>query len=376
MERIDYIANFLNNCIDYDKKVTPIPRPESQRNQDIRVPYIKVVSKSVEWIASYVIDIDNTFVIAKKDTHPYMYKVENYLVDRGLRFLKNSVFRTPDRLNIDETKETVIVLISNMTAQDIFRSCSRATSNLYIIDDLKGPPPPIIFDNRYLRDDNPRCTIKRTEAPPLAPSPYTNICIKQLRAPYMEPPRLPSYTSDINGLAIPIIYEYRLTGKITLLGLLKDQVQKNKYIQERREILSYIDKIEALGSGSISVPDILKISNIYAAISGKYKSRLYNYNYTFSEWLTEDDIKRCLDVLDSQLAQSSSLQFEVLIGKYRVDIVDKNTGIIWEIKCKKRILESDLEQIKKYACEGGTECRLLNLYTGEMYQAAKQVGSD
>lgn len=374
MQRPEAIANVLNNCINYDKKATPIPTMTQHNNKPWYIRTDLFSHGSIEWIVSFIKNMD-VFVVAKSLRYPPMYKMENVLCDimrcnpkaiDGLSaFNKDDVFIPVDKLRPDMHKKTCIVLMADMTPQELFRSCSRATETLYIIDDARmdigDPLFPLIINDEYLNNVNKRATgtfgkKKNTDRQYSSTIPTSIIKIQEPmhRLTYKEKDSL---RSDINGIAIPIIYEYRTTGKIAIIDIIKNKPGIERYI------LRFLDNIE----NRYTIPNILKLSNIYLYVIGRYKSKLYNFSDSEYNWLTEDDIVIYMERLSKYL--SKNLEFEVIIGEYRADVFDKDTNTIWEIKCKKYISQQDLNQLSRYATADNfiRSYKLLNVYTEELY---------
>lgn len=194
--------------------------------------------------------------------------------------------------------------------------------------------------------------------------------------------------SDINGLAIPAMFEHKKTGVSKLQIMIKEMYdESSKPIQKLiNEVLN--NKIE---KGN-SIGKFLCMGNLYIALSENIHSKLSQIDKY--KWLTEDMVKICSKNLKNNVGKDP--EFEMSLGnnirdnnirffKYvtnaygeleincRVDCVDSKT--LWEFKCVSEISNEHLLQLVVYAWIweksmkeqfGKKKFKLLNIRTGEI----------
>jgi hypothetical protein len=182
--------------------------------------------------------------------------------------------------------------------------------------------------------------------------------VKQIVNKIETHPNIYEDVSDLNGLAIPSIYEKLITNNIStiefyVLSQLKKYPDIKKYINDNVVI------------PCITIPDYLKVCNIYNAIQNQLHSKLaqiQNYN-----WLTTDNLNTCM--INLTKIPSNNLIFEYKItnndeseedfftythdehGVFkisaRVDAFDENN--IYEFKCTSMItIEHKLQLLMYY----------------------------
>ncbi len=198
--------------------------------------------------------------------------------------------------------------------------------------------------------------------------------------------------SDLNGIAIPTIYEHRLTDAISIQNDLQTYFMNT---------LRGSDKLDATRKAWIATiqtdpktpAQYLKLANIYSAyVSGYLYKMAQIQDYT---WLEQDTIEDLLQVLvDSFKEESEMTNFEhtlSLLGyewgtktlqiEGRADFVDDDT--LWELKCVDSLKGEHLVQLAMYAWlwqktefenHGSRRFRLLNIRTGEI-QEITNVGN-
>lgn len=184
---------------------------------------------------------------------------------------------------------------------------------------------------------------------------------------------------DINGYAIPAMFELQQKGTCKMLDLIelqKDNIEAKEYI-----------KLKALLRNRIKTPfsynDILYISTLFDACMNGYTHRLKQIK-TF-DWIDNTIFKSCTELLSKHIGNvtaDTDIEFEEIyrdinfVNKYKLtgiaDIVNYSTKELWEIKCTTQTLNEHIIQLACYAwlCYEKTKqhCKycLLNVCKGEI----------
>jgi hypothetical protein len=202
--------------------------------------------------------------------------------------------------------------------------------------------------------------------------------------------------SDLNGIAIPSIYEFNLNKTSTIYEKTKEIYNKSFYNTNKNDvvlqklnavIISYKDNLPEEERIRIS----LNLSNAYICLSENILSKFMqvtNYN-----WLTPKMVKECMKNISSNVG--SNIKFEEEIGdlqddkgcfyqhlsneyglikiRGRMDAVDDDN--IWEFKCVEDFKREHILQLIIYAwvyekCMksvlGSKKYKILNIRTGEL----------
>lgn len=158
---------------------------------------------------------------------------------------------------------------------------------------------------------------------------------------------------DINGYAIPAYYEMRVFKTCSLLNAI-DYGSLDPKQQQNYNTISY-----KFGQDNILSPKyLLYISTLYDATLNGYKHR--TKQIAAYDWLSQDDLDRCTDVLSSHIGTNARVDFEVSIkdcrfmnSKYylfgRVDAIDRDNHKLWEIKCTTSTDYEHIIQLALYA---------------------------
>jgi hypothetical protein len=214
--------------------------------------------------------------------------------------------------------------------------------------------------------------------------------------------------SDINGIALPILFEYKLTNKIFILDMLIEILETNSTdeleileqskIKKDDKLLNDINiernKIEELKNQQnninilrekikekvFNLSDALLLSNIYTAFMSGYIYRIKQI--TKYDWISKEDYEQCLHNLESlnistkaayeDFSEVSNKEFLLdftLCG--RCDCVDGNT--LYEFKAVKSLKQEYYIQAaiymhllkKKYPIE---KCYLYNILQDELIE--------
>lgn len=160
---------------------------------------------------------------------------------------------------------------------------------------------------------------------------------------------------DINGYAIPTFFEMTIFKRCSLL----DAIEYDKIDGSQRK--NY-DKIAyKFGQeGILPIKYLLYLSTLYDATVNGYIHR--TKQIVSYDWLTEDHLKQCCDILHYRVGidKGSNKSFEVLYKecqflqtKYylwgRIDIMDNDDNVVWEIKCTSQTDNEHIIQLAIYA---------------------------
>jgi len=377
MDRIRPIADFLNHCIYYHIKVNPIPTNKPRKPHYLRTDIF--TRGSCEWILHMLNRSVDVMVIATDLRYPPMKILENVCVEAGYpcyktdkkpinnNYAKDKILMTTlDTLSPSDTRKIVVVMTSKMTTpQEIFRSCSRATEWLIVIDDCRKEKDclPFEINETYIENINKRAKgvfksytkVKEEEDKDLS----------NIKEELINPPNdriiIPSgsrdnFVADITGLAIPMIYEYKNTGKIRAIDFIQ---QSRRYILAHKRFIHFADFSK--------ISDVLKLANLYLYIIQGYKSRYEELSLEDYDWLSQEIVDKLLNRMEKHISSTNN-DYEVKIGNYYVDAIDYDKNILWEIKCKRFIEQKDIRQLKRYAKADKFKrsYRLINLITEEI----------
>lgn len=192
--------------------------------------------------------------------------------------------------------------------------------------------------------------------------------------------------SDLNGIAIPTIYEHRKMGRISIQNDLQtyfmNQLRDGGKLSAEQK--GWIQTIQ----NELSKPEeYLKLANIYSSyISGYiYKiAQIKEYN-----WLSNDLVNQLLKVLESMIhGKPDNMIFEETLDYIgyefrnhsvqiagRADIIDDEN--LWEIKCVDAFKPEHIVQLAVYAWlwqetmyakKGRRRFCLANIRTGEIHE--------
>jgi hypothetical protein len=160
--------------------------------------------------------------------------------------------------------------------------------------------------------------------------------------------KLYEMVSDITGNAIPLYFEKKISGKISILSKVKE-ILKNEYISD------YITKKFNINIPTLDIKRILYISNVYTS----YKNRTYHRlkQITNYDWISEKDIQKCYDRLSKHITKNAKFECESCVKrdkqelhntelKGRFDCIDGNK--IWEFKFVNEIKPEHILQLALY----------------------------
>ena len=195
--------------------------------------------------------------------------------------------------------------------------------------------------------------------------------------------------SDINGLVLPAMFEFKKTGICTLKNIIT-----NMYAISKGDTKQLINNVLNTKVSKNSVEQFLCMGNLYIALTEKIHSKLSQIDKYL--WLTQDMIDVCHKNLEKNIHDDPI--FELALGDTeredksvcyvyntnlygtveltaRTDCIDKKT--LWEFKCVASLQNEHLLQLVVYAwiwekCMkekyGEKKYKILNIKTGEVRQ--------
>ncbi len=161
--------------------------------------------------------------------------------------------------------------------------------------------------------------------------------------------------SDINGLCIPMIYEYQATKTTSIFKHVFESDDLEKIPKAHKAMVNRL-KLKYDKGTELSLSEYMYISNVYVAMSEGYHfkiSQIKNYN-----WLEVSQIRNAISILRKYIpAKRATFErnVSVKLGEVcvtgRIDIIsiDPGTEIVWEIKCVDVLTDSHILQLICYA---------------------------
>lgn len=200
--------------------------------------------------------------------------------------------------------------------------------------------------------------------------------------------------SDLNGIAIPSIYEYNINKTSTIYKKTKEIFEKSFY-NKSDTVINKIKEVITKYKDNLSEDDRIKISlnlsNAYVCLNENIMSKFMQItNY---DWLNSKMIKGCLHNITCNVGKNIKFEEEIgdmqddkgifyhhLTNEYglikirgRIDAIDDDN--LWEFKCVNSISREHILQLIIYTwiyekCMknvlGSRKYKLLNIRTGEL----------
>ena len=183
--------------------------------------------------------------------------------------------------------------------------------------------------------------------------------------------------SDINGVAIPAIYEYLSHKKVTMIEELRSMIARLSNTHRRNyEEITHKDKM--------TVSDILYLANLYSSIMSGYIFKIEQIKEY--KWLKPKPLKECLERMGTVVSREDT-KYEVPIEAKEViynrrlvgilDVVDGSKNIVYELKCVQTVTSENILQLAIYSwiVEGlewskdrNITYRLFNIFTNEIVE--------
>jgi len=191
---------------------------------------------------------------------------------------------------------------------------------------------------------------------------------------------------ELNGIAIPTIYEHRLTGDISIQQDLEEFFVGKMQHDTSADLKFMKEKIHSVLRKPSTAADYLKLANVYSAYMSGYINKIAQIKeYT---WFSDAMIEELYTILKRTIGhQSDSSEFEyTLENEYafnnrevvicgRADLID--TKSLWEIKCVNALKSDHIVQLAlyawlwentEYASKGRRRFLLHNVRTGEVLE--------
>ena len=188
--------------------------------------------------------------------------------------------------------------------------------------------------------------------------------------------------SDINGITIPAIYEYKIKGESEVSKYVKEKYSKisntNQHIFLQNGYKNIKDTFE-------TVEDYLYLTTMYVSLSEELYHKLQQFKHY--KWLNQEQVNQCIKPLYEYLPQDTIFEQDIqydcnsfkeygsVFIKGRLDAITKDT--VWELKCVEMLTTQHLLQLIVYAyiwkkgyeeLNGIKQFKILNMRTGEVYQ--------
>jgi AAA domain/UvrD-like helicase C-terminal domain len=198
--------------------------------------------------------------------------------------------------------------------------------------------------------------------------------------------------SDINGIAIPAMYEAKICNSRSSLHKIVNQASANITSKNNTLLLLKMDQLWEYPSGSIQ--QYLLMSNLFIALNENIFSKLNQIDQY--DWLTDQIIDKCHQNLEKHIGGNAKYEETItdnyknyytydhdLYGKInisgRMDVVDDDT--LWELKCVSSLTTEHLLQLVIYAWlwertmrteYGSRKYKILNIRTNEVQELKYQ----
>ncbi len=165
--------------------------------------------------------------------------------------------------------------------------------------------------------------------------------------------------SDINGLAIPAIYEYSNTNQISMLEQIIGHVSNTKTIGISCANLPEYHKIEIYNiyqkylNNELNTDDILYISTVYNSLLTGFigkREQIVNFN-----WVEQEQIDTTLKVLEKHVSKSALYEHQIVYitnGRIIIGIIDTldyMNNTLFEYKCTSELSKESILQLVIYA---------------------------
>ncbi len=162
--------------------------------------------------------------------------------------------------------------------------------------------------------------------------------------------------SDINGLCIPMIYEYQATKTSSIFKYVFDNDSHIENIPKAHRAIINQLRDKYISNTELSLSEYLYITNVYIAVTEGYHfkiSQIKNYN-----WLEIPQIRSAIQLLQKYINAKRAvfenpvvIKLENSVINGRIDIISTNPNveIIWEIKCVDILTDVHILQLACYA---------------------------
>lgn len=183
--------------------------------------------------------------------------------------------------------------------------------------------------------------------------------------------------SDINGIAIPALYEWRNSGKMSI-GLIDEysMLKQGSVFSERYKQLT-----AGINNKEPHMSVILEMANIFSSVFSGYHYKVAQIKSY--DWLKTPSVEPCINILSSNITALDTeyelhLPEQITTGaciRGQIDAYSKTQSTLWEIKCTESLDNTHLVQLAVYmwmfskyksASFLETSFHLLNIRTNEL----------
>ena len=272
----------------------------------------------------------------------------NYLPFLDINKLKNQNFIIKDKLQV------------------ITNNQNKSNEPVSVTDLLRHLQEEVIYNAlKYITVDKIKNVEKKIDIPIKTEQKYNKYIIYE-------------NVSEINGTAIPAYFELLTTNKMTIHGILNDQIDysnmkdeyyessdENKFCQymfsdendnlkENNEIEKKKINMEDIKLQNLSTDELLYIANEYCSfISGfiHKKNQISKY-----DWLSKNNLEECCDRLKKIISDKSIYEKKIIIKSEKdfmnksivgfIDCIDKNK--VYEFKCVDELKSEHFLQLAIY----------------------------
>ena len=157
--------------------------------------------------------------------------------------------------------------------------------------------------------------------------------------------------SDLNGIAIPSLYEYKTNKRMAIFKMVHMEIRK---LEDKHKsfVMEFYVKYK---NGLVEISDILRLTNIYNFIQTGFKNKLEQID-DYS-WLDKADLDKVMINLEKYLSHNSEYELECCSYepicnrkiKGRIDVYDVVSNTVWELKCVKSLNNEYILQLAIYS---------------------------
>lgn len=198
--------------------------------------------------------------------------------------------------------------------------------------------------------------------------------------------------SDINGILIPVLYEYKLKRNITII----DEFYKLEYTEKIKEYNIFKFDFNNIQLKNLTIPDLLYICNCWLSCNTGYLFKICQIqNY---DWI-DDSLAMQLLLRMCNLNISKTSKFEYEINSYNepelqgylihgsIDCIDIDNNIVYEFKCVNNIEKQhylqlalymylyEIEKLRKGIINNNTKYVLFNIIKNEYYEIKSDLNN-
>jgi hypothetical protein len=165
--------------------------------------------------------------------------------------------------------------------------------------------------------------------------------------------------SDINGLAIPALYEYSNTNEISMLEQIMGYITSKKAIGISYANLPEMHKIlisniyQKYQNSNLNLEDILYISTLYnSLVTGFIGKREQIVHY---DWCEQSQTLNLLNIMSNHVSKSAKYEQQIMHCVHNkilvgiVDAIDNTYSTLFEFKCTSELSKEHILQLVIYS---------------------------